>query len=178
MKHVFSTLLAGLTLVSCAEINSDPAPTRFTRTVQTATVTYNLTNPGSATDTVLLNPKLEVFTYPVTNNADGSTTTPNASGTLLTTVTSFSPAQPIVLTDVPITVTDGVASTLGVRLVLTSANRPGRRTSAQRLSASVVVNGASRVTSTLQGTSFSRNANSTNGVFTATVTTNVGGYTF
>lgn len=178
MKHMFLTLLAGLGLASCAEINSDPAPARFTRTVQTASVTYNLTSPGSAADTVLQNPKLEVFTYPVTNNADGSTTTSNTTGTLLATVTSFTPAQPIVLTSVPITVTDGVASPLGVRLVLTSTNRPGRRTSAQRLSASVVVNGVSRVTSTLQGTSFARNVNPPNGLFTATVSTNVGGYTF
>lgn len=177
MKHILLTLLAGFVFASCAEINTDPAPARLIRTVQSATITYSLTTVGSPTDTTLQNPKLEVYTYPVTVNADGSTTTPNTTGTLLTTVTSFSPAQPIVLTNVPVTVTDGVAGSLGVRLVLTSTNRPGRRSAAQRLSATVNVNGVSRLTTTLQGTAFARNAGPTNGVFTVTSSTNIGGYT-
>lgn len=180
MKHIFLATLAGLSLASCAEINTDPAPVRATRTVQTATLTYSLTTPGAASDTTLQNPKLEVYTYPVTVGADGlTTTTPTVAGTLLTTVTSFSPAQPIVLTGVPVTVTDGVAAPVGVRVVLTSTNRPGRRSAAQRLTTSIVVNGVTRGTvATLQGTAFSRTAPPVNGLYTVTGSTNIGGYTF
>ncbi|WP_310391124.1 hypothetical protein [Hymenobacter sp.] len=176
MKHVFFTLFAGFALVSCSEINTDPAPARLTRTVQTATLTYSLSRSTLAGDTVLVNPRLQVFTYPVTLDADGKATTPNATGTLLTTITDFSAPQPIVLSPMPVTITDGVTGPLGVRFVLTSANRPGRRTAAQRLNASFLVDGAPRATATLQGTSFSRTAPvPASGVFTATNSSNIGG---
>ncbi|SHJ09589.1 hypothetical protein SAMN02745146_2269 [Hymenobacter daecheongensis DSM 21074] len=182
MKHTFLTLLVGLALASCSEINTDPAPVRATRTVQTATLTYSLSaKPTAATDTALVNPKLEIYTYPVTTNEDGSTTTPNVTGTLLRTITDFSSPQPITLITAPVTVTDGVASPLGLRMVFSSSNRPGRRSGAlsQRMSASLLVNGTQRATFTFQGTNFARTFTPANGgPFVSTFSTNIGGYSF
>ncbi len=175
MKRVLFALFIGCTSAACSEISTDPAPARQTRTAERVEVRYNLT---TGVDTLLANPKLEVYTYPVTTNSDGSTSTPNSTGNLVATITNFTSPQPIVLSSTPIVVTENAPGPLGIRLVLSSTNRPGRRSVTQRLNASIVVNGVSRSTTTLQGTNFTRTARPTNGFFTASTQTNISGLIF
>lgn len=179
MKHLFlSFLTASTLLVSCSTVSTDPAPTRATRTATTVTVTYARTASTIASDTTLVGPQLDVYLLPATTNADGTLSYPTTSGLKpFATITDFANPHPLSLTSVPITVQDGVPS-LGVRLMLSTVNRPGRRTNAQRLTASLLINGTSRATLTESGTSFSRTAMATNGRFSTVLDTNVAGYVY
>jgi hypothetical protein len=178
MKHLFFALLAGVTLASCSEISTDPAPVRATRTAQTVTITYAQTASTIANDTTLQNPRLDVYVLTPTVNTDGTLSYPAITPTTTPafTTTNFSAPQPFsVATN--LTVAENTPST-GIRLVLRTTNRPGRRTNAQRLTASIVVNGSSKATTTHQGTNFSRTASATGGFFTTTLDSNVAAYTF
>ena len=178
MKNLFFAILAGVVLASCSEISTDPAPVRATRTAQTVTVSYAQTASTIANDTTLQNPRLDVYVLTPTVNADGTLSYPaiTAATTPAFTTTNFSAPQPFsVATNV--TVTENTPST-GIRLVLRTTNRPGRRSNSQRLTASIVINGASKATVTHQGTNFSRTASATGGFFTTTLDSNVAAYTF
>ncbi|UOQ67197.1 hypothetical protein [Hymenobacter volaticus] len=178
MKNIFFAVLAGISLASCSEISTDPAPTRATRTAQTVTVTYARTASTIAGDTTLQNPRLDVYVLTPTVNTDGTLSYPpiTATSTPAFTTTDFSNPQPFsVATN--LTVTENTPST-GIRLVLRTSNRPGRRNNSQRLTASIVINGASKATATHQGSNFSRTATATGGFFTTTLESNVAAYTF
>jgi len=74
MKQYFLASLAALALFSsCSEISTLPAPVRATRTANTVTVTYLRTaslQPGI--DTVLANPRLDIFVLSSSPNPDGT----------------------------------------------------------------------------------------------------------
>lgn len=177
MKQLFFALLAGLVFSSCSEISTDPAPVRATRTAQTVTVTYAQTASTIANDTTLQNPRLDVYVLAPTVNADGTISYPTLTGaTPAFTVTNFSNPQPYTVAT-NVTVTENTPST-GIRLVLTTTNRPGRRTNSQSLTASVVINGTSKQTITHRGLGFSRTAAPTGGVFTTALDTNIAAYLF
>lgn len=180
MKHLALTLLTALALGACTRADDTPAPARVARTAQTFTITYARTASTIAGDTVLLNPQLQVFVLPAQANADGTFTYPATTGMAAVaptlTITNFTTAaQTITLPTPPQTVTDGTPN-LGIRLVLTTTNRPGRRASSQRLTAAVLGNGVSRAAITHTGTNFSRTAAAINGVFTTATETNVAGF--
>ena len=177
MKHIYLSLLAGLALASCSEISTEPAPARVTRTAQTVTVTYARTASTIVNDTVLVNPRLDVYVLTPTVNSDGTLTYPTLTGTTpVRTITDFSNPQPISIAT-NLTVAENTPNT-GIRFVFSTTNRPGRRSNSQRLTASVVINGASKATFNHQGTNFSRNASATGGRYTSSSDTNVAAYTF
>ena len=177
MKNLLFLLGAALGLASCSDISTDPAPARATRTAQTVTVTYAQTASTIANDTTLLNPRLEVYVVTPTRNDDGTFSYPNVTGAAPTfTVTNFANPQPLSIAT-NLTVTENTPST-GIRLVLSTTNRPGRRTNSQRLTAAVLVNGVSKATLTHTGTNFSRTATPTAGLFTTAVETNVSAFVF
>ena len=186
MKRLFFALIAGLSLASCSEISTDPAPARNTRTAQTVTVTYALTASTLANDTLLQGARIDVYTLTPTVNTDGtlsypaitSTTTPDFTSTNVTTT-----PQSFAISTTNISVADNTPN-LGIRIVLRTTNRPGRRTTpaspanAQRLTASLLINGASKATFIHQGLNFSRTATASGGYFTTTSDTNIAAYTF
>lgn len=189
MKNIFFAVLAGIGLASCSEISTDPAPARATRTAQTVAISYALTPSSLPNDTLLRGARIDVYTVAPTTNADGtlsyppitSTSTPDFTTTNVTTTT-----QSFVLPVSNLTVTENTPS-LGIRIVLRTTNRPGRRTTAntantanaQRLTASVVVNGVAKTPAIIhQGTNFTRTATASGGFFTTTVDSNVAAYTF
>ena len=190
MKQLFFALLAGLALTSCSEISTDPAPARTTRTVQTVAVSYALTSSSSAlaNDTTLQGAQVLVYTVEPTANADGTFSYPGITSASVpvftsTTVTTATQTFTIPLAS-SLTVAENTPS-LGIRIVLRTTNRPGRRTTAtgnpansQRLTASVIINGASKATFTHQGTGFSKTAAPTGGFYTTTSDTNVAAYVF
>ncbi|WP_022824015.1 hypothetical protein [Hymenobacter norwichensis] len=178
MKNLFFALLAGLVLASCSEISTDPAPVRATRTAQTVTITYAQTASTIANDTTLQNPQLNVYVLTPTTNADGTLSYPPITTATVPafTTTNFASPQPFTVAT-NVTVSENTPST-GIRLVLRTTNRPGRRANSQRLTASVVINGASKATVTHQGTNFSRTASATGGFFTTQLDTNVAAYAF
>ncbi len=183
MKYLVLPLLATLALTACTRDDDTPAPARLVRPAQTLTISYSRSASTLPGDTVLQSPRLRVFVLPATANPDGTYTYPPTSGvgavTPLADITDFS--APTVITvpaaSVPASITDG-APTTGLRLVFTTANRPGRRTTpsspanAQNLVARVLVNGTSRVTLTHNGLAFSKTASAVGGVFTTAVETN------
>ena len=181
MKNALLLLLTGLALVSasCSEISTDPAPARATRVAQTVTVTYARTASTIANDTTLQNPRLEVYLLKPVANSDGTFSYPTLTGAtpdFVATATDFANPQPITIAT-NLTVTDNTPS-LGVRLVLTTTNRPGRRANSQRLNAAILVNGVSKFTMVHQGLSFSRTAAPTAGVYTTALDTNVASFVF
>jgi len=189
MKQYFLASLAALALFSsCSEISTLPAPVRATRTANTVTVTYVRTAAALAADTVLANPRLDIFVLSSSLNPDGTQTYGGAGNTrLVASITDFTTPMPVTLTNVPIVVQDGVPS-LGVRLVFSTDNYPGRRgaitgstpvAASQRLTASLVINGRA-VTPSFNhtGTNFARNARAVGGRFTTTSETNISGYVF
>lgn len=180
MKNLALTLLTFLVLGGCTRDDDTPTPARVARTAQIFTITYARTASTIASDTVLLNPQLQVFVLPAQANADGTftyaATTGMAAVAPTLTITNFTTtAQTITLPTPPQTVADGTPN-VGIRLVLTTTNRPGRRASSQRLTAAVLGNGVSRASITHTGTNFSKTATSTAGVFTTAVETNVAAY--
>ncbi len=189
MKQYFLASLAALALFSsCSEISTLPAPARTKRTASTVTVTYLRTaaqQPGI--DTVLVNPRLEIFTLSPTTNPDGTQTYGNA-GSLqpVAIITDFTTPAPVTLTNVPIVVQDGVPS-LGIRLVFSTDNYPSRRgaitgppvvVTSQRLTANLLINGTRAVTFNHTGTNFSKTARPVGGRYTTTSETNISGYVF
>lgn len=178
MKNLFFAILTGLALASCSEISTDPAPTRATRTAQTVTITYAQTASTIVSDTTLQNPRLDVYVLTPTANADGTFSYPAITSTTTPafTTTNFSAPQPFTVAT-NLTVAENTPST-GIRLVLRTSNRPGRRANSQRLTATVSVNGVSKATVTHQGTNFSRTASAVSGFFTTTLDTNVAAYLF
>lgn len=178
MKHLALTLLAALAVASsCTRDDDTPAPARQTRTFQTVTVTAALSPSTIPNDTTLQNPQVQVFVLTPTVGANGALTYPATSGSAavapVATFTSFGSAQTFTLPAQ--TIADGPNT--GLRLVLTSANRPGRRANSQRLTASVVVGGGTpRLTVTHTGTNFSRTAQPTGGLFTTASETSVASY--
>jgi hypothetical protein len=179
MKNLFFAILAGLTLVSCSEISTDPAPTRVTRTAQTVTITYAKTASTIASDTLLTSEQLNVYVLVPTTNADGTLTYPAITSAITPTFTtsSFTTAAQSYTVATNLTVAENTPST-GMRIVLRTTNRPGRRTGSQRLTASVVINGVTKATANHQGTNFSKTASATGGFFTTTLDTNVSAYLF
>lgn len=177
MKQLFFAMLTGLALTSCSEISTDPAPARTTRTAQTVTVTYAQTASTIANDTTLQNPRLDVYVLVPTVNADGTISYATLTGAMPAfTVTNFSNPQPFTVAT-NVTVSENTPST-GIRLVLTTTNRPGRRANSQNLTASVVINGTSKQTITHRGLGFSRTAIPAAGVFTTALDTNIAAYLF
>lgn len=179
MKHLFFAILAGLTLASCSEISTDPAPARVTRTAQTVTITYAKTASTIANDTLLAGEQLNVYVLVPTANADGTSTYPAITSTTAPTFTtnSFTTAAQSYTVATNLVVAENTPST-GLRIVLRTTNRPGRRTGSQRLTASVLINGVSKATVTHQGTNFTKTASATGGFFTTTLDTNVSAYLF
>ena len=179
MKYLFFAILAGLGLASCSEISTDPAPARVTRTAQTVTINSLPTASTIANDTLLQGARLDVYTLTPTTNADGTLSFPaiTSATTPAFTTTNFTVAAQTFTVATNLTVAENTPST-GIRLVLRTTNRPGRRTNSQRLTASVVVNGANKATLTHQGTNFSRTASATGGFFTTSLDTNVAAYVF
>jgi len=190
MKQYFLASLAALALFSsCSEISTLPAPVRATRTANTVTVTYLRTaslQPGI--DTVLANPRLDIFVLSSSPNPDGTQTYGSAGNTrLVASITDFTTPAPVTLTNVPIVVQDGVPS-LGIRLVFSTDNYPGRRGAitgpprvdfSQRLQAFLNINGVTRLaTFNHTGTNFSRTARPVGGRYTTTSETNISGYVF
>jgi len=154
MKNILLMLFAGLTLASCSEISTDPAPARLTRT-QNVSVTYSLTAPALAADTALVNPKLEVYLLNPATQSDGSVFYPLTSTGPLTTITSFTTAAQTVSVG-NVVVSDGQPAPI-VRLVFSSDNLPGRRAGAQRITTGLLVNSTTpRVTTTYSGLDFAR----------------------
>lgn len=160
MKNIL-LLCTGLALASCSEISTDPAPARPTRT-QTVSLTYSLSAPGLATDTVLVNPKLTVYVIAPTPQSDGSV---NYSSTV-TTATPVATLTPTLTSQTAvvgsIVVADGQPAPI-VRLVFSSDNLPGRRLAAsatpgaQRINAALLVNTTTpRTTVTYSGLDFAR----------------------
>lgn len=165
MKKVLLALLAGITLASCSEISTDPAPVRATRS-QTVSLTYSLSTPATASDTVLINPKVEVYLIQPQTQSDGSAFYPLTSGTALATLTPTTTAQTFVLPNNPIVVGDSQPNPI-VRLVFSSDNLPGRKgtlastgvatTTGQRIITGLLVNTATvRTTTTYSGFDFAR----------------------
>jgi len=160
MKNILLVLLAGLTLASCAEISTDPAPTRLTRT-NTASLTYSLTGSVLAADTLLANPSIAVYLLAPEVQSDGSTFYPlTTTTTPLATIIPTRTAQ--TLTIPAVTLTDGQPAPI-VRLVFTSDNRPGLKKSgattvSERITASLFVNNTTtaRATATYSGLDFTR----------------------
>ncbi|HEX8429520.1 hypothetical protein [Hymenobacter sp.] len=182
MKHVFFTLLSGLALVSCSEISTDPAPVRVTRTAQTVTINYARTASTIASDTLLVDPRLDIYVLTPTVNTDGTLSYPTLTGaTPVKTIrgTEFTSAAQSYTVATNLTVSENTPST-GIRLVLSSTNRPGRRANSQRLTANLLVNGVSKTPTplTLQGSSFTRTAAPVAGRYSVTLDTNVAAYTF
>jgi hypothetical protein len=187
MKTLFFAILTGLTLASCSEISTDPAPTRATRTAQTVAISYALTASSLPNDTLLQGARIDVYTVTPTTNADGTISYPSitsASTPVFTSTTVTTTPQSFTLPVSNLVVTENTPS-LGIRIVLRTTNRPGRRTTpnnpgnAQRLTASVVVNGVAKTPAIVhQGTNFSRTASASGGFFTTTTDTNVAAYTF
>ena len=146
-------LFAGLTLASCAEISTDPAPTRLTRT-QIISVSYSLTAaPILPTDTTLVNPKLEVYLINPAVQSDGSVFYPLVATGPIATITNFSSPQPIAVGSV--TLNDGQPAPI-MRYVFSSDNLPGRKATAQKITASLFVNSVSRNTTSYGGLDFAR----------------------
>ena len=175
-----------MALASCSEISTDPAPVRVTRTAQTVAISYALTNSSLPADTVLQGARVDVYTVTPTNNADGTLSYPpitSASTPVFTTTNVTTSSQTFTLPVSNLTVQDNTPN-LGIRVVLRTTNRPGRRVTpanpanAQRLTASVIINGVSKATVIHQGTNFSRTATPSGGFFTTTLDTNVAAYTF
>lgn len=155
MKNIFLLLVAGLAFASCSEISTDPAPARTTKT-QTVSVNYSLTSTSPlSTDTVLVNPKLEVYVVTPTRLSDGSVNYPRTATAPVATVTPTTTTQTVTVPSIE--VADGQPAPV-VRLVFTSDNRPGRRTGAQRITTALFVNGTSRAPATYGGLDFSRTA--------------------
>ena len=181
MKYAFLALFAGLALSSCSEISTDPAPQRATRTAKTVSVTYARTASTIADDTVLINPRLDVYVLPATVNANGTLSYGSLIGatpTVTITEADFADPKPIsIATDV--VVTENTPST-GIRLVLSSSNLPGRRANSQSLTASVVINGVTKTPSLVhRGLGFSKTAKAgANGRFNSTLDTNIANYLF
>lgn len=179
MKNLFFAILAGLTLASCSEISTDPTPARATRTAQTVTISYAKTASTIASDTLLTGEQLNVYVLVPTANADGTLTFPPITSTTTPTFTTsnLTAAAQSFTVATGLTVAENTPST-GMRIVLRTTNRPGRRSGSQRLTASVVINGVTKATVTHQGTNFSRTATPTGGFFTTTLDTNVAAYLF
>lgn len=165
MKKIFLALLAGVTLASCSEISTDPAPARATRS-QTVSLTYSLSTPATASDTVLVNPKIEVYLIQPQIQSDGSSFYPLTSGTPLATLTPTTTSQTFAFPNNPIVVSDSQPNPI-VRLVFSSDNLPGRKgtlassgvatTTGQRIITGLLVNTtATRVTTTYSGFDFAR----------------------
>lgn len=163
MKNILLLLCTALTLASCSEISTDPAPTRITRT-QTVSMTYSLTAPGMPTDTVLQNPRIAVYLVTPEAQSDGSVFYPLTSTNPLATLTPTLTAQTFAFPST-IVVKDGEPAPI-VRLVFTSDNLPGRRatfsstgvptTTTQRITTNLLVNSSSRATTTYTGFDFAR----------------------
>ncbi|MBH8557616.1 hypothetical protein [Hymenobacter negativus] len=160
MKNILLMLFAGLTLASCSEISTDPAPTRLTRT-NTASLTYSLAGSALATDTLLVNPKIAVYLLSPDVQSDGSTFYPlTTTATPLATVTPTRTSQ--TLTIPPVTLTDGQPAPI-VRLVFTSDNLPGLKKSGsttvgERITTALYVNNTTtvRATTTYSGLDFTK----------------------
>ena len=160
MKNILLMLFAGLTLASCAEISTDPAPTRLTRT-QTASVTYSLAGSALAADTLLQNPKIAIYLLSPEVQSDGSTFYPLVTSTTpVATVTPTRTAQTLAIPAV--TLVDGQPSPI-VRLVFTSDNLPGLKKSGsatigERITSSLFVNNTTtvRATANYSGLDFKR----------------------
>lgn len=161
MKKLFLMLLTGMALASCSEISTDPAPTRTTKS-QVVTLNYSMNAPATATDTALVNPKLEVYIVTPTALGDGSVSYPQTATAPVATVTNFTAATQTITVGT-IQVADGQPAPV-VRLVFTSTNRPGRKSAAsatpaaQRITTSLLVNGTARATTNYSGLDFSRTA--------------------
>ncbi len=144
-----------MALASCSEINTDPAPARPTKS-QTVTVNYSLaaTSPLS-TDTVLVNPKLEVYVVTPATQSDGSVLYPYVATGAVATVTPTTTTQTVTVP--AIVVADGQPAPV-VRLVFSSDNLPGRRAGAQRITTALYVNSTTtvRATTTYSGLDFAR----------------------
>ncbi|WP_046246690.1 hypothetical protein [Hymenobacter terrenus] len=179
MKHLFFAILTCLILASCSEISTDPAPARATRTAQTVTITYAKTASTIANDTLLQGEQLNVYVLTPTANADGTLSYPAITSATAPTFTtsSFTTAAQSYTVATNLTVAENTPST-GMRIVLRTTNRPGRRAGSQRLTAAVLINGESKATINHQGTNFSRTAPASGGFFTTTLDTNVSVYTF
>lgn len=160
MKNLLLMLFAGLTLASCSEISTDPAPARATR-VQNASVTYSLAGSTLAADTLLVNPRIAIYLLAPDVLADGSTFYPLVtSSTPVATVTPTRTAQTLTLP--PTTLSDGQPAPV-VRLVFTSDNLPGLKKSGtatvgERITTSLYVNNLTtvRATTTYSGLDFNR----------------------
>jgi len=181
MKQFFFAIIAGLTLASCSEISTDPAPARVTRTAQTVTINYAKTASTIASDTLLVG-DLNVYVLIPTTNADGTLAYPAITAATAPTLT-----VPVVAGTAAVAQTLTVATNLtvaentpntGMRIVLRTTNRPGRRTGSQRLTAALAINGVTKATVTHQGTNFARTALPTGGFYTTSLDTNVAAYTF
>lgn len=181
MKQFFFAMLAGLTLASCSEISTDPAPARTTRTAQTVTINFAKTASTLASDTLLVGEMNAYVVVPITN-ADGTLTYPAITATTTPTFTTPVTAGTAATAQTYTVATNLVISentpSNSVRIVLRTTNRPGRRTGSQRLTASLFINGVSRATATHQGLSFSRTATATGGFFTTSLDANLAGYAF
>lgn len=164
MKNILLALLAGLTLASCSEISTDPAPARFSRT-QAVSLTYSLNAAATPTDTLLVNPKIEVYLIQPQLQSDGSSFYPLTSGTPLTTLVPTTTTQTFSFPD-PIKVSDTQPNPI-VRLIFSSDNLPGRKgsvdrfgvatTTGQRIITGLLVNTtAVRTTTTYSGFDFAR----------------------
>ena len=163
MKNILLMLFAGLTLASCSEISTDPAPTRLTRT-NTSSLTYSLAGSALATDTLLVNPKITVYLLNPDVQSDGSTFYPlTTTATPVATVTPTRTTQTLALPSV--TLTDGQPAPI-VRLVFTSDNRPGLKkasstaTVGERITTALYVNNTTtvRATTTYSGLDFNRSS--------------------
>ncbi|MFD2718402.1 hypothetical protein ACFST9_06730 [Hymenobacter monticola] len=181
MKQLFFAMLAGLTLASCSEISTDPAPTRLTRTAQTVTINFAKTASTLANDTLLVG-EMNAYVLVPTVNADGTLTYPAITAattpTFTTPVTAGTAATAQTYTVATnLVITENTPSN-SVRVVLRTTNRPGRRTGSQRLTAALLINGTSRATATHQGTNFSRTAVPTGGFYTTSLDANLAGYAF
>jgi hypothetical protein len=177
MKNILLALV-GLALASCSEISTDPAPARVTRTAQTVTITFAKTASTIVNDTLLQGEQLNVYVLTPTANADGTLTYPAitaATPTFTTKTFTTAPQSYSVATN--LVVSENTPST-GMRIVLRTTNRPGRRTNSQRLTASVVINGTTKATVLHQGSNFTRTAAAIGGFYTTTLDTNVSAYTF
>ncbi|MBO2009547.1 hypothetical protein [Hymenobacter negativus] len=160
MKNFLLMLFAGLTLASCSEISTDPAPARLTRT-NTSSLTYSLAGSALATDTLLVNPRIAVYLLAPEVQSDGSTFYPlTTAATPLATVTPTRTTQ--TLTIPAVTLQDGQPAPI-VRLVFSSDNRPGLKKSGtatvgERITTSLYVNNTTtvRATTTYSGLDFNR----------------------
>ncbi len=160
MKNILLMLFAVLTLASCSEISTDPAPARLTRT-NNASLTYSLAGSASATDTLLTNPRIAVYLLSPEVQSDGSTFYPlTTSATPLATVVPTRTAQ--TLTIPAVVLTDGQPAPI-VRLVFTSDNLPGLKklgnaTVGERITTALYVNNTTtvRATTNYSGLDFNR----------------------